>query len=88
MEAAEECVGRGKKTQPDWFTDSIDTLMPLVTAKRRVHSWFLQTQTTSAKAAFGRHQRAAKKAVDKAKEVWIGRVVREAKHAKRDGRHR
>ena len=69
MEAAEECIVRGRRTQLDWFTDSIDILMPLVAAKRRAYSRFLQTQTTSAMAAFRIHQMAVKKAVDEAKEV-------------------
>jgi len=34
VEAAEECVGRAGKKQPDWFLDAVDALMPLVAAKQ------------------------------------------------------
>ena len=64
METAEESVGRARKQQPDWFSDAIDTLTPLVTAKRRAHCRFLQLQTTAAKREFRKHQRIVKKAVD------------------------
>ena len=47
MESAEECIGHKKKKQPDWFLDSINTLMPLVTAKREAHLKFLQTPTST-----------------------------------------
>ena len=88
METAEECVGRARKKQPDWFQDAVDTLMPLVAAKRRAHNRFLQTPTTAAKKEFRRRQGALKKAVDEAKEEWISRVMREAECARRDGKRR
>ena len=82
MESAEECIGRTKRKQPDWFLDSFATLMPLVTAKRKAHTRFLQNPTTAAKR---KHQRAVKKAVD---EEWIGKVTRQAELAWRDGKQR
>ena len=88
MEAAEESVGRGRKRQPDSFSDANDTLMPLVTAKRRAYHRFLQTHATSDKREFRRTQRVVKKAVDEAKEAWIGRVVKEAECVRRDGKQR
>ena len=84
MKTAEECVGRARKKQPDWFSDAFDTLMPLVRALCR----FLQSGTTAHKKEFRRHQRVVKKAVDEAKEMWISRVVREAERAGRDGKQR
>ena len=62
--------------------------MPLVAAKHRAHNKFLQTPTTAAKKEFRRQQRALKKAVDEAKEEWIGRVMRGAECAWRDGKQR
>ena len=88
MESAEECIGRAKRKQPDWFLDSFATLMPLVTAKRKAHTRFLQNPTTAAKKEFRKHQRAVKKAVDEAKEEWIGKVTREAELARRDWKQR
>ena len=76
MESAEECIGHKKKKQPDWFLDSIDTLMPLVTAKREAHLKFLQTPTSTTRKEFRKHQRAVKRAVDEAKEAWIGKTAR------------
>ena len=67
MESAEECIGRAKRKQSDWFLDSFVTLMPLVTAKKKAHTRFLQNPTTAAKKEFRKHQRAVKKAVDEAK---------------------
>ena len=46
---AEECIRWKKKRQPDWFTDSADTLMPLVDAKRSTHERFLKTNNASDK---------------------------------------
>ena len=34
VEAAEECLGRARKRQPDWFLDATDALMPLVAEER------------------------------------------------------
>ena len=85
-EAADKSVGRGKKRQPDRFSDAINTLMPLVTANRRAYHRFLQTHATSEELR--RHQRVVKKAIDEAKEAWIGRVVKEAKCVRRDGKQR
>ena len=64
---SEECLGRARKKQPDWFLDAINRLMPLVTAKRRAYSRFLHAHTTSSKV-FRQHQRIVKKATDEAKE--------------------
>ena len=49
VESAEECLGRARKRQPDWFLDAIDTVMLLVTAKRRAYCRFLHAHTTSSK---------------------------------------
>ena len=67
--------------------DAIDSLMPLVTAKRRAYCRFLHAHTTSSKKEFRQHQRIVKKAVDEAKEAWISRVIREVgrRMGSRDG---
>ena len=88
VESAEECLGRARKRQPDWFLDAIDTLMPLVTVKRRAYCRFLHAHTTSSKKKFRQHQRVVKKAVDEAKEAWITRVVREVECVRKDGKQR
>ena len=53
----------------DWFLDAIDTLMPLVTAKRRAYCRFLHAHTTSSKKEFRQNQRIVKEAMDEAKEA-------------------
>ena len=87
METAEESVGWVRKKQPDWLSDANDTLMPLVTAKRRAHCRFLQLQTTAPKREL-KHQRTMKKAVDEAKEAWISGVIKDTEHARKDGKQR
>ena len=67
VETAEDCLGRARKRQPDWFLDATDTLMPLVAAKRRAYCRFLHNHDTSCKKEFRRHQRIVKKAVDEVK---------------------
>ena len=57
LESAEECVGRAKKKQPDWFLDAASTLMPLVTSKHRAYNKFLQTPTTETKKEFRKQQK-------------------------------
>ena len=88
METAEQCVGREWKKQPDWFYDAIDTLMPLVHAKRRAYCCFLKANTIAAKKEFRRHQRIVKKAVDEAKEAWINAMSMEAVCAGKNERRR
>ena len=86
--AAEEVVGRGRRKHPEWFEESSETLMPLVEAKNRAHQRVLQSNTIADRKEFRRHQRLVKRAVDKAKEDWICRVVKEAEAAVKDGRTR
>ena len=88
METAERCVGRSRKRQPDWFSDAIDTLMPLIIAKQRAYCKFLQSHTVEDKREFRPHQRVMKNAVDEAKEKWISRVIGEAECSVKDGKHR
>ena len=88
METAERCVGRSRKRQPDWFSDAIDTLMPLMIAKQRAYCKFLQSYTVEDIWEFRRHQRVVKNAVDEAKEKWISRVIGEAECSVKDGKHR
>lgn len=86
--AAEETVGRGRRKHPEWFEESLETLMPLVEAKNRAHQRALQSNMTADRKEFRRHQRLVKRAVDKAKEDWICRIAKEAEAAVKDGRTR
>ena len=79
VEAAEDCLGRARKRQPDWFLDATDTLMPLVATKRRAHCKFLHDHNTSSKKEFRRHQRIIKK-------LWMKQ--REAELARNNGKQR
>ena len=38
MTTAEECVGRARRTQPDWFMEARTTLQPLLGAKHHAHT--------------------------------------------------
>ena len=88
ISAAETAVGRGRKKQPDWFLDAVDTLQPLLDQKNAAYSRFLQANSVATKKEFRKHQRAVKHAVDAAKEEWISKVSGEAEKARKDGRQR
>ena len=88
ISTAEAVVGRGKKKQPDWFSDGADTLLPLLSAKEHAHNRVLQVNSITNRKEFRKHQRAVKRAVDEAKERWILRVEREAESARKDGKQR
>ena len=38
LKAGEETVGQAKKSQPDWFLESNDTLQPLIDGKNKAHN--------------------------------------------------
>ena len=65
---AEETLGRKRKSQPDWFSEASDTLIPLISAKRKAHNKFLQNSSVASKKDFRSCQRIVKSAVDDAKE--------------------
>ena len=85
MEAATESVGRARRKQPDWPLDSVDTLLPLLSAKQCAHCKFLQTNQTADKNVFGRHQGAVKQAIHDAKEEWQGKQSVRRRRADNDG---
>ena len=81
------CGGRARKKQPDWFTDAIDKLTPLLDDKAKARQRYLQLQSSSAKREFRLCQRVVKRAVDEAKETWINKVIGDAER-RRDGKLR
>ena len=48
MSSAETSIGRGKRSDPEWFTESSETLNPLIEAKNKAHLKFLQIGVLSA----------------------------------------
>ena len=87
--AAETIVGQGRKKQPDWFVEAVDTLQPLLDAKKRSHDKVLQANNAVNRREFRKHQRIVKGAVDAAKEEWISNLAnvaeKEGKMANKDG---
>ena len=75
LQAEEEKVGRAKKTQPDWFSESSETLYSLIEAKNKAHKRMIQSNTTTNRKEFRKYQRLVKEAVDTAKEEWIRRTA-------------
>ena len=49
MTSADECIGRARKKQPDWFINATDVLTPLLNSKAKACQKYLQLQSTSAK---------------------------------------
>ena len=88
VSAAGEEIGRGKRKQPEWFEENQDELMELIEMKNKAHVRMLAVKTVGAKKEFRQQQRKVKKAVDRAKEVWIRKVAQEGEAAKKDGRTR
>lgn len=86
--AAKETIGRGKRKQPEWFTDSKDVLAPLIEEKNRAFERFLQSSSSRAKNEFRKLQRKVKKAVDKARDQWIAKVAADGEAAVKDGKTR
>ena len=86
LQAGEEKVGRAKKTQPDWFLESSETLYPLIEAKNKAHKRMIQSNTTTNCKEFRKYQRLVKEAVDTAKEEWIRRTALEVELTQKDGK--
>ena len=80
-------VGCGKK-QPDWFSDEVDTLLPLLSAKHHAYNRVLQVNSIANRKEFRKQRRAVKPAVDEAKGRWILRVAREAESETEDEKQR
>ena len=88
LKARKETVGRAKKSQPDWFLESIDTLQPLIDVKNKAHNQMIQSSAIASCKEFRRHQRLVKVTMDRAKEEWIRRTAQEGEKAVKDGRTR
>ena len=52
VSSAETSIGRGKRSDPEWFTESSETLNPLIEAKNKAHLKFLQIGTRSCRQRF------------------------------------
>ena len=81
MTSAEEVIGHARKKQPDWFSDATDIHTPLLDDKARIRQRYLLSLCPAAKKVFRLCQRLVKKAVDKAKEAWINKVIGDAEHS-------
>ena len=88
ISSAEGSIGRGYRSNPEWFEDNVDLLKPLIDKKNEALQKWLQRDTRSRKQSFCRLQRAVQKAVNKAKEEWIKKVASDAEAAVKDGRVR
>ena len=65
--SAEEAIGRGIRSSPEWFEENVDVLEPLIQEKNLARSRYLQVGTRSRKQAFRKLQRLVQKAVSNAK---------------------
>ena len=78
VSSAEEHIGRGYRSNPEWFKIM---LKPLIDNKNEALQKWLQRDTRSCKHFFHQCQRAVQKAVNKAKEYWIQKVASDAEAA-------
>jgi len=88
MSSAEECIGRGYRSHPEWFEDNVEILKLLIDNKNEALQKWLQRDTRSCKCFFRQCQWAEQKAVIKAKEVWIQKAPSDAEAAVKDGKVR
>ena len=63
--------GSRKRKQPESFEESIEVLTLLIEAKNVAQARMLRTNSKAARKDIKQVQRAVKRAVDKASEVWI-----------------
>ena len=85
VSSSEGSVGRGYRSSPEWFEDSVNLLRPLNDKKNEALQKWLQRDTRSCKHSFHRSQQVVQKAVNEAKEEWIAKVASEAEAAFKDG---
>ena len=79
LEVSSHVLGRGRRSQPDWFAESMPVLMPLIAAaERHAHLQMLSHKTPSTSKAFRKAQRQVSKAVCAAKEKWVQSVAEQA----------
>jgi len=88
ISSTEQCIGRGYRSNSEWFEDNADTLKPLIDIKNEALQKYLQRDTRSRKRFFHQCQQAVQKAVNKAKEEWIKKVASDAEAAVKDGKLR
>ena len=88
LAAADNTLGRRGRTQPEWFEDSLEELIPLIEAKNNAHTKALQSGLPADKKLFRRRQRLVQKAVAEAKEKWICTLASDAEAAVKDSRTR
>ena len=74
-----------QQKQPDRFTESTNTLMPLIQKKNEAHERMLQNHSTKNRKVFHRQQRVVKEAVQAAKEKRILQVARGGEKGGKDG---
>ena len=85
---AEESIGKGFCSNPEWFEDSYTQLKPLIDKKNNAHWKFLQVGTRLRRRTFKKLQRMVQEAVFRAKENWFNKVAAKGEAAKRDGQDR
>jgi len=86
--SAEDSIGRGFRSNPEWFEDNYSELKPLIDKKNDDYRKFLQVGTRSCRSTFKRLQQMVRKAVVKAKENWVSKVATKGEAARRDGQVR
>ena len=88
VNSAEDSIGRGYRSNPEWFEDSYSQLKPLIDEKNDAYQKFLQVGTRLRRKTFRNLQRMVQEAVVKAKEDWVNKVAAEGEAARRDGQVR
>ena len=84
--SAEETIGRGVRSSPEWFEENVDVLEPLIREKNLAPTRYLQVGTRSHKQILRKLRRLVQKAISNAKREWILKVATEGEEAVKDGR--
>lgn len=86
VEAAEETLGRARRSQPDWFLDSEDSIRPFLQARNTAYTKWLATGDRRELVKFREARGRARLAVRKAKDEWFRRKAQEAERERFGGK--
>ena len=84
--AADSVLGYEKHRNPDWFSESMNNLEPLLERRNQLYSKWLSSRRDSDRLQFLEARRTARKAVRTAKNVWFQNKAEEAQRVRFGGK--
>ena len=73
--AASDHLGDRGRRQPDWFTDSAETIKPLLEARRVAYNQWVRSGSAGDHSEFKRLRSQSRAAVRRAKNQWLARMA-------------